>query len=72
MFGNENLSASPNSISKARTIVQGGLFRVMASQVTDENIRIPLVKLFEAAEFPGVAGEFRCHSLHRSQISQDL
>jgi hypothetical protein len=25
-----------------------------------------------AAEFSGVAGEFRCHSLHRSQISKDL
>jgi len=24
------------------------------------------------AEFSGVAGEFRCHSLHRSQISKDL
>jgi len=24
------------------------------------------------AEFSGVAGEFRCLSLHRSQISQDL
>jgi len=26
----------------------------------------------KAAEFSGAAGEFRCHSLHRSQISQDL
>jgi hypothetical protein len=26
----------------------------------------------KAAEFSGVAGEFRCHSLHRSQISKDL
>jgi hypothetical protein len=26
----------------------------------------------QAAEFSGVAGEFRCHSLHRSQISKDL
>jgi hypothetical protein len=28
--------------------------------------------LQEAAEFSGVAGEFRCHSLHRPQISTDL
>jgi hypothetical protein len=28
--------------------------------------------LQKAAEFSGVAGEFRCHSLHRSQISKDL
>jgi hypothetical protein len=28
--------------------------------------------LQEAAELSGAAGEFRCHSLHRSQISQDL
>jgi hypothetical protein len=28
--------------------------------------------LQKAAEFFGVAGEFRCHSLHRSQISKDL
>jgi hypothetical protein len=27
--------------------------------------------LQKAAEFSGVAGEFRCHSLHRSQISED-
>ncbi len=26
----------------------------------------------EAAEFSGVAGAFRCHSLHRSQIFKDL
>jgi len=26
----------------------------------------------KAAEFSGLAGEFRCHSLHRSQISKDL
>jgi hypothetical protein len=28
--------------------------------------------LQKAAEFSGVAGEFRCHSLHRSQIFKDL
>jgi hypothetical protein len=28
--------------------------------------------LQKAAEFSGVAGEFRCLSLHRSQISKDL
>jgi hypothetical protein len=28
--------------------------------------------LQKAAELSGVAGEFRCHSLHRSQISKDL
>src|SRR5271166_13953 len=28
--------------------------------------------LQKAAEFSGVAGEFRCYSLHRSQISKDL
>jgi hypothetical protein len=26
----------------------------------------------KAAELSGVAGEFRCNSLHRSQISKDL
>jgi hypothetical protein len=26
----------------------------------------------KAAEFSGVAGEFRCLSLHRSQISEDF
>jgi hypothetical protein len=26
----------------------------------------------KAAEFSGVAGEFRCHSLHRLQIFKDL
>jgi hypothetical protein len=34
-----------------------------------------LIKLFvqkTAAEFYGAAGEFCCHSLHRSQISKDL
>jgi hypothetical protein len=30
------------------------------------------VKSLSAAEFTGVAGEFRCHSLHRSQIFKDL
>jgi len=28
--------------------------------------------LKKAAEFPGVAGEFCCHSLHRLQIFKDL
>jgi hypothetical protein len=28
--------------------------------------------LQKAVEFFGVAGEFRCFSLHRSQISKDL
>src|SRR5271165_637671 len=28
--------------------------------------------LQKAAELSGAAGEFRCYSLHRSQISQDL
>jgi hypothetical protein len=28
--------------------------------------------LQKAAEFSGAAGEFRYHSLHRSQISKDL
>jgi hypothetical protein len=28
--------------------------------------------LQKAVEFSGVAGEFRCYSLHRSQISKDL
>jgi len=28
--------------------------------------------LQKAAEFSGVGGEFRCLSLHRSQISKDL
>jgi hypothetical protein len=28
--------------------------------------------LQKAAEITGAAGEFRCHSLHRSQISEDL
>jgi hypothetical protein len=33
-----------------------------------------VLKLFspKAAEFSGAAGEFRCLSLHRSQISKDL
>jgi hypothetical protein len=33
-----------------------------------------VLKLFspKAAEFSGVAGEFHCQSLHRSQISKDL
>jgi hypothetical protein len=26
----------------------------------------------KAAEFSGLAGQFCCHSLHRSQISKDL
>jgi hypothetical protein len=26
----------------------------------------------KAAEFSGIAGEYRCLSLHRSQISKDL
>jgi hypothetical protein len=28
--------------------------------------------LQKAAEFSGAAGEFRCYSLHRSQIFKDL
>jgi hypothetical protein len=28
--------------------------------------------LQKAAEYAGIAGEFRCLSLHRSQISKDL
>jgi hypothetical protein len=28
------------------------------------------LSLQKAAEFSGVAGDFRCHSLHRSQISR--
>jgi hypothetical protein len=38
----------------------------------NENKLFSNFSLQKAAEWSGVAGEFRCHSLHRSQISKDL
>jgi len=43
--------------------------------VVSQSRRIKLFlksSLRKAAELSGVAGEFRCQSLHRSQISEDL
>jgi len=42
------------------------------THVTTENKLFLNASLQKAAEFSGVAGEFRCHSLHRSQIFKDL
>jgi hypothetical protein len=49
-----------------RACLQAG-FKVM-----NQNKLLRNSSLQKSAEFAGVAGEFRCHSLHRSQISQNL
>jgi cell division protein FtsB len=45
---------------------------IKAQEEKIDRLTQEVAKLAEAAEFSGLAGEFRCHSLHRSQISKDL
>jgi hypothetical protein len=53
---NVNLAEAATSIFKAKNIIQGP-FRGMANQVTEPNIQLPLVNLFEVVDLQNQALE---------------
>jgi len=59
-----------NGIPRATLAV--GVVKLLSSTMSDYGTLFLNSPLQQAAEFSGVAGEFRCHSLHRSQIFKDL
>jgi hypothetical protein len=53
---NVNLAEAATSIFKANNIIQGP-FRGMANQVTEPNIQLPLVNLFQVVDLQNQALE---------------
>ncbi len=56
---------------RADSMIEVTKFQIRISMGNPDNLFEPLSRK-TAAESSGVAGGFRCQSLHRSQISKDL
>ena len=53
---NVNIAEAAASISKARNIIHGP-FKGLTDQIADEDIKLPLIKLFEIADLQNQALE---------------
>jgi hypothetical protein len=53
---NTNISEAAASISKAKSIIHGP-FKPLTDQIIEQDIKLPLVKLFEVAELQNRALE---------------
>jgi len=53
---NENIAEAAASILKARSIIEGP-FKPLTDQIIDQDIKLPLVKLFEVADLHNQALE---------------
>ena len=53
---NANIAEAAESISKAKSIIEGP-FRGMTDQITDQNIQLPLIELLEVVALQNEALE---------------
>jgi hypothetical protein len=53
---NENVSEAAASIAKAKSIIRGP-FKPLTDQIIDQDVKLPLVKLFEVADLQNQALE---------------